>query len=352
MLNYGEVVGIMGGGQLGYMLAEVALSLGYNVCIFTNDRKSPACRMGVEIIVAEFDDLDALDKFVKNVKVVVLEFENIPHICIKYINKYIKIFANYDALYIAKNRLREKECAVNCGVDTVLYSRVRNVSDLKMAVEQLGLPILLKIAEYGYDGKGQRMLRTIEDLEEVVLLDGVEYVAEQFVNLDREFSIIVARDQLGDMEFFPVADNVHIDGILRTSTVPSSIDRGLLEEANHAVVRIAHKLKLVGLLAVEFFVVNGGKILFNEMAPRPHNSGHWSLNACNVSQFEQLVRVAVGMPLRKVYLLSGCTMKNIIGYDINNLTNYILDDNACLKLYGKTEVRESRKMGHVNLLTR
>lgn len=346
------VIGIMGGGQLGKMIAGAAAKLGIKTHVFTSDKDSPASHICSDLIVADFTDKDALVSFAKSVDLVTLEFENIPCSAIDILLQHTNVYPDKKSLYIAQNRLREKNFIKDLKIQVPKYWSISNYIGLRESVKNSKFPFVLKETEMGYDGKGQYIIRSDSDMQNFCdsLNWNKEYILEEFVDVQKEISLIAARDKDKNISFFPIAENSHIDGILNESIVPAKIDSYLTKQAQEISRKIISELELVGILAVEFFITHDGNLLVNEIAPRPHNSGHWSLDACNVSQFEQLIRAICGFPLQEVKLRFPCITKNILGTDIDNCFHYLSNPNASLTIYGKKQTKGRRKMGHVNII--
>ncbi|WP_339045340.1 5-(carboxyamino)imidazole ribonucleotide synthase [Candidatus Mesenet endosymbiont of Agriotes lineatus] len=346
------IIGIMGGGQLGKMIAGAAAKFGIKTHVFTDDKDSPASHITSNLTIADFTDKDALISFAKNVDLVTLEFENIPCSAIDILLQYTSIYPGKKSLYIAQNRLREKGFMEELKIQVPKYWSISNYTELQESIKNSNFPLILKEAEMGYDGKGQYVIQSDSDVQNLYNLLNweKEYILEELVDIQKEISLIVARDKDKNTSFFPIAENFHVNGILDRSVVTAKIDSCLTKQAQKIVEKIVSELELVGILAVEFFITKDGSLLVNEIAPRPHNSGHWSLDACNVSQFEQLVRAICGFPLQEVKLHFPCTTKNILGTDINNCFHYLSNPNASLTIYGKEQAKGRRKMGHVNII--
>lgn len=342
-----KVIGIIGGGQLGKMIAIAATKLGQKTHVFTNNKDDPACTVADHLTVADFSNYYSLESFIKNVDFVTAESENIPCSMINTVLEHKDFYPGKKALYISKNRLREKDFVRNLGIKTTNYASIKSYSDFLVNSKTFTYPMRLKTTEMGYDGKGQYILNKMEQFAD---LDwNTSYILEENIDLLKEVSIVIARNNDGKVVFFPIAENLHIDGILDTSEIPALLDYDLTKNVQQTAEKIAHALDLVGILAVEFFITKNNELLVNEIAPRPHNSCHWSLNACNVSQFEQLVRVICGFPMQEVILHFPCVTKNIIGRDIYDCYKHLSDKRASLTIYGKKEIKDKRKMGHVNI---
>lgn len=352
----GATLGVLGGGQLGRMFCVAARTAGYKLIVLDPDPESPAGRIADKHILAEYKDHHGLDELSRQCDVITSEFENVPAESLRYLAKQTPVFPSADALEIAQNRILEKQFASKAGLEPVSYSPIRTESDICNAMEQVGTPAILKSATLGYDGKGQHVINKPEQLDAVygslVSAAGgdVECVLEKKIELALEISVIVARNKKG-VACFPIAENEHRDGILHMSMVPARIDKALAEKARLQAVALAEAMDYIGILAVEFFVSKQGELLFNEMAPRPHNSGHFTKDACVTSQFDQQVRMMCGFKPGDTRLMSPVVMVNLLG-DLWPLDSKKLFDYPEIKLhlYGKDEARAGRKMGHFNVL--
>ncbi|MGL9717960.1 MAG: 5-(carboxyamino)imidazole ribonucleotide synthase [Wolbachia sp.] len=343
-----RVIGIVGSGQLGKMTAIAATKLGQKTHIFANAKDDPACSVADDLTIADLSNKKELESFARSVDLVTIESENISCDAADIISQHVDFYPGKRALYVAQNRLREKDFIRDLGIKTASYKSIQNYNDLLEG--SLGYPTRLKTTEMGYDGKGQYVIGNDSEMKQFASFNwNTQYILEAGVDLIKEVSIVVVRDKNGKMAFFPTAENHHIDGILDTSVVPAKIDSKLAQEVQQVAGKIADALNVIGILAIEFFITKDNELLVNELAPRPHNSCHWSLDACNVSQFEQLVRVICGLPIQEVVLRFPCMTKNIIGNDVYDSNRYLIDKKASLTIYGKKEVRDKRKMGHVNI---
>lgn len=347
----GSTIGIVGGGQLGRMLAMAAARLGYHTHIYTPEENSPAAEVATRATVAEYTDIAAMTAFAAAVEVVTFEFENIPANVLAAMENTVAVHPSAEMLRISQNRLREKNFIRAQGIGTAPFLPVRSLAELENAVQELGCPAILKTAEMGYDGKGQ--VKILADTDLAVAwesLHTLEAVLEGFVDFTCEISVIVARAANGETQCFEAAENVHRHHILHTTTVPAAISAATAEAAEKIAIRLAEAVGLVGLLAVEMFVTKTGDVLVNELAPRPHNSGHWTLDAALTSQFEQQIRAICGLPLGNPARQANAVMTNIIGDEVKNWQMYLQDPRAKLHLYGKAEARPGRKMGHVTVV--
>lgn len=350
MIPPGSTIGIIGGGQLGRMTAMAAASLGYKTHIFCPEQESPATQVAHHHTCADYLDQKALHAFAEAVDVATFEFENIPHDTVLFLEKIVPVHPSSRALHIAQNRIREKTFLTEISVATNRYAHVKTPADLAEAYASIdSKKAVLKTIELGYDGKGQALVENEKDLEKAWENIGQrESILEQFIDFTAEISVIIARGHDGKTALFPAGENTHRQGILRNTVVPATVDAAAVKEAGQMAERIAEALELIGLLAVEFFVKEDGGVLVNEIAPRPHNSGHWTLDGCITSQFEQCIRAICGLPLGSVEQHSAVTMQNLIGDDVNEWQNIAADPAATLHLYGKKDARPGRKMGHVN----
>ena len=352
----GSVIGILGGGQLGRMTALAAARLGYHCHIFCTDKNEPAVEVASESTIAAFDDKAALEKFAKQVSVVTLEWENVPLAALEIISKHVAVCPSAKVLAVAQDREQEKTFARGIGVGTADFEIVHSAAELEHAMKKFPLPAVLKSTRMGYDGKGQvKIVPGMKAADAWKEMGGATGILESFVDFACEISVIVACRADGAMSTFPPVENIHRNHILAETHAPAGIDPAIAMEAEHLARKLAEKLNVVGLLAVEMFVLrqpnkNGQRVLMNEIAPRPHNSGHWTIDACACSQFEQLVRAVCGLPLAPISPHSRAVMHNLIGDDVKKWPQLLEDPQACLHLYGKTETRPGRKMGHVTYL--
>jgi 5-(carboxyamino)imidazole ribonucleotide synthase len=347
----GSTIGIIGGGQLGRMTAIAAANLGYRCHIFCPEANCPASKVSAEFTCADYTDLEALATFANSVDVVTFEFENIPHESVQLLTEHVLVRPNWGCLQISQDRLLEKDFLNRNDVGTAAYRPIESADDLIKAVEEIGRPSVLKTVRLGYDGKGQVKVTEGKDLQEAWREMGSDLgILEAFVDFEREISVIIARAPSGDWAAFEPVHNVHTHHILDTTTAPAGVSLELTAQAIDMARRIANSLDVVGLLAVEMFVTNGGELLVNEIAPRPHNSGHWTMDGCATSQFEQFVRAICGLPLGSIERRFDTVMTNLLGQEANDWQEILAEPNAHLHLYGKREARSGRKMGHVNRL--
>lgn len=350
-LKADQTIGIMGGGQLGRMLAMAAAHMGYRVHIFTPEEDSPASQVAADVMVASYSDAAALRAFAQGVDVITFEFENVPHESLELLASLAAVHPSPRVLETCRNRLREKEAINSCGIATAPFAAVRSLADLQAALTRIGTPAVLKTTELGYDGKGQVKIHTVDEAEAAwEALKTQEAVLEGWVTFEREISVIVARDAQGNLRCYDPAHNIHKNHILDRSVVPAGIAADVATQAEQIAQSIARKLELVGIMAVELFLQSDGTLIVNELAPRPHNSGHWTMEAAATSQFEQQIRAICGHALGDTRTLCPAEMVNLIGEDVLHLAPYYANPAAHVHLYGKTEARAGRKMGHVTIL--
>lgn len=347
----GATIGILGGGQLGRMTAMAAAELGYRCHIFSPERDSPAAQVSALSTIADYTDVAAMTKFARDVDVVTYEFENIPYEPVAAIAEVTAVRPGPDVLRIAQDRLKEKDFLNSVGVATARYQEVNDAAGLARAVRDIGRPAVLKTTRMGYDGKGQVAVRAETDLAQAwAAMKGQQAILEGFIDFTTEISVIVARSADGGNANYVTVENLHKNHILDQTIAPARVGAEQSMKAEAIARHVAQQLELVGVLAVEMFVTRDGQVLVNELAPRPHNSGHWTMDACATSQFEQLVRAICGLPLGSPERHSDAVMKNLIGDDVKQWPELIKDPHAKLHLYGKAEARPGRKMGHVTRL--
>jgi 5-(carboxyamino)imidazole ribonucleotide synthase len=350
-LKPGDTIGILGGGQLGRMLAMAAARLGLRCQVFSPDPDSPAFDVVSNASCAEYADVEALELFAHDVDVITYEFENVPAASAMVLAARRPVLPDRKILETTQDRLIEKDFVKRLGVATADYADVSSVDSLQAAIERIGLPAVLKTRRFGYDGKGQLIIRAGDDPVRVWDELGTKSaILEAFVAFEREISVIAARSTDGQVECFDVTENEHRDHILKISRAPAAIPDRLAAEALTIAQRIANALDYVGVLTVEMFVVQadgGPKVLVNEIAPRVHNSGHWTLDGASISQFEQHIRAIAGWPLGKPVRHGQVTMTNLIGDEIESYDQWLTVPGATVHLYGKGRPRPGRKMGHV-----
>jgi 5-(carboxyamino)imidazole ribonucleotide synthase len=356
VIGPGKTIGVLGGGQLGRMFAQAAQTLGYRVHVYEPSGGCPAGAVADQETSAPYDDLDALGEFARSVDVVTYEFENIPAGPLETIARVVALHPSPGVLHICQNRWREKAWLRENGFPHARYEHALE-GDVSSAAAQLGLPCVVKTADFGYDGKGQMKIETSGDLAQAAaIFRGRRCIVEQWVAFEREISVICARTESGETRAYGAAENIHTNHILDISIVPARIAPDVEERARELAVRIAEKLGVVGLLAVEMFQTPDGNLVVNELAPRPHNSGHWSIDGGETSQFEQHVRAICGLPLGPAGARNPTVMVNILGdawtwrdgeaVGEPDWSAILAEPAAKLHLYGKPVPRPGRKMGH------
>jgi len=355
MIAPGSTIGILGGGQLGRMLILAGRALGYRFHVF--EPKGP-CSAGMVAdleINADYDDREALRKFAEGVDVITLEFENIPVDAIDFLNSIKPVYPGREALHVCQHRQREKDFLKASGLPCVAFEYADSATSLKTAIETIGFPCVIKTAAFGYDGKGQIKLSSADDALDPTSIwerlgEPPRVVVEKWIEHQGEFSVICSRKLDGSMTTFPMAENIHVHHILHASIVPARTTEAVRAEGEQLARSLAEKLNVVGLIAVELFLDVDGKLIINEMAPRPHNSGHYSIDGCHTSQFEQHIRAVTGLPFGSTELLRPTVMINLLGDVWGDSTpdwaGLLADPRVKLHLYDKGEPRPGRKMGH------
>jgi 5-(carboxyamino)imidazole ribonucleotide synthase len=355
MILPGATIGILGGGQLGRMFVMAAHSLGYHVIVLDPDPNSPAGRIADEHIHAPYSDTWALEQLAKNCQAVTTEFENIPVKTLAYLEQSVIVRPSSASVKIAQNRVIEKTFLADNNFPTAKFYPIYNKEDIQFAMPQIGDTCILKVATLGYDGKGQAIVNNIQEAEEAFESMGkVACVLEEKVDLDTEISVVLSRTHSGEVTCYPIGENYHVNGILEYTIVPCNLEKKLEEKVISESKKLANSLDYCGILAVEFFFTKSSQLLINEIAPRPHNSGHYTIDACVTSQFEQQVRMLCGLPAGSIRLLSPVVMFNILGDVWENgepdWLSLLAKKDVKLHLYGKAEARVGRKMGHFNYL--
>ncbi|HBQ36665.1 MAG TPA: 5-(carboxyamino)imidazole ribonucleotide synthase [Rhodobacteraceae bacterium] len=347
-LPIGATIGILGGGQLGRMLSVAASRLGFKTHIYEPGENPPAGHVADQITTADYTDTTALREFARSVDVITYEFENIPTSALDTLESIRPIHPNRRALATSQDRLTEKNFLQKLGLNTAPFATVDTLDDLTKALEITGFPAILKTRRFGYDGKGQARIMSADDAKSAhASMAGAPSLLEGFVDFSHEVSVIAARGQQGDIACFDPGENVHKDGILDTTTVPANLTTAQRTDAVLLAARILNALDYVGVMGVELFVTKTGLIV-NEIAPRVHNSGHWSQNGCAIDQFEQHIRAISGWPLGDGKRHSDIIMENLIGNDMARLPEIAKEGNTAIHLYGKTDIKPGRKMGHIN----
>ncbi|KGP78598.1 phosphoribosylaminoimidazole carboxylase [Paenibacillus sp. MAEPY2] len=361
MLPGETTIGILGGGQLGRMLTLAGTAMGYRFVTLDPAADAP-CGQVARQIEAGYDDVAAALELARQCDVITYEFENVDADVASLLERESYVPQGSALLYTTQHRLREKRAIEAAGVRVAPYREITSKDTMQAAVSELGVPCVLKTVTGGYDGKGQRVIReanqAVATYEELAAT-GAELVLEQFIKFDCEISVVVARSTNGEIKTFPPAENIHVNNILHTSIVPARVPTDIQIEAQKLAAAVAQSMQAVGLLAVELFVAADGRLYVNELAPRPHNSGHYTMEACATSQFEQHIRAVCGLPLGDTSLLSPVVMVNVLGEHLEGIIARTGQHDADamelgvipkLHIYGKTEAKTGRKMGHVNLL--
>ncbi|MDG1282220.1 MAG: 5-(carboxyamino)imidazole ribonucleotide synthase [Pseudorhodobacter sp.] len=344
----GSTIGILGGGQLGRMLSVAAARLGLKTHIYEPGANPPAADVAHRVTTAAYDDREALAAFAASVDVITYEFENIPAEALDQLEALRPLRPNRRALAISQDRIAEKDFLNNLGLQTAPYAFVQTADDLAAAIAKIGTPAILKTTRLGYDGKGQARIKTATDADAALAaMQGADAVLEGFIDFSHEVSVIAARGLDGSVAAYDPGENVHRDGILHSTTIPARLSPSLRSDAVLIAARILNALDYIGVMGVELFVTPKGLIV-NEIAPRVHNSGHWTQNGCAVDQFEQHIRAVAGWVLGDGTRHSDVVMENLIGDDIARIPELAAERNCALHLYGKPEARAGRKMGHVN----
>ncbi|QDU82176.1 N5-carboxyaminoimidazole ribonucleotide synthase [Polystyrenella longa] len=352
----GSKLGVLGSGQLGRMFAIAARRLGYGVHVFSPDENSPTAQVADREFVAEYDDLNAIEEFAQSVSVITFEFENVPAASTDVAQKFTRVDPCVEILHLSQNRNREKSSLAAMGIPVPKFEPVHSLDDLKQAVQKLGRPSVLKTATMGYDGKGQTLIQPDTDLETLwPEYEGQESILEQFVDFEMEISVVGARGREGDFAACGPIQNDHRNHILDVSVLPAMVSDAIAKQAIEVTRTVMSEIDVVGVLCIEFFVTSDGRLLVNELAPRPHNSGHLTIDACETCQFEQQVRAIAGLPLGQFNHHQPAAMVNLLGDeweqgepDWVEFTRQFPD--VKIHLYGKEEPRPGRKMGHLTCL--
>lgn len=351
----GATLGVLGSGQLGRMFTIAARRLGYRVHVFSPDDDTPTGQVADVEIRGKYDDLDAVANFARSVDVVTFEFENVPSATTEIAARHCPVRPGGEVLHITQHRLREKGFFKQAGLPVTPFAAVRNAEELDAAIAQLGLPAVIKTASWGYDGKGQKIVRSREDaLEAFRNLGTGEAILEQFIDYECELSVVGVRGVDGEVLCYPPVQNAHVNHILDVSVSPGDLPPAILKEAPEIARAVMEALQVVGVLCVEFFLTKDGRLLINETAPRPHNSGHLTIDAHVSSQFEQQVRSVCGLPLGSVRQLAPAAMANLLGdlwsEGAPNWAALCRSSEVKLHLYGKRDARPGRKMGHITAI--
>ena len=348
ILEPGAVIGILGGGQLGRMLSVAASRLGFTTHIFEPAANPPAGHVADKVTTADYEDEAALRAFAETVDVITYEFENIPTSALDILEDLKPIRPGREALRVSQDRLTEKMFLQDLGLATAPFAEVNDAASLDAALQQVGTPSILKTRRFGYDGKGQmRIMHPEEAPEALAAMQGAPAVLEGFVPFSHEVSVIAARSLNGKVACYDPGENVHLEGILSTTTVPANLTTGQSMDAVLMAGKILNALDYVGVLGVEIFVTGHGLVV-NEIAPRVHNSGHWTQEGCTIDQFEQHIRAITGWTIGNGARYADVVMENLIGEDVERIADLARDPDCAIHLYGKAEAKPGRKMGHVN----
>lgn len=348
----GQTIGIIGGGQLGRMMALAAKAQGFRIAVLDPEPDSPCGQVADYKVIGAYEDVSAIKQLAEISDVITYEFENIDAEALKSISEIAYIPQGTELLEITKDRINEKTAIQAAGIDVAPFAVIQTKQEINNALEKLGFPAVLKTSRGGYDGKGQLVIKSVEDINEAdPLLKNGLCVLEKWMPFVKEVSVIVSRNERGETAIFPVAENIHVNNILHQTIVPARIGETARDNALKAALQLVESLEMVGTLAVEMFVMADEKIYINELAPRPHNSGHYSIDACETSQFEQHIRAVCNWKLGSTNLLKPAVMVNVLGEHQESLLEKIPAlSNWKIHLYGKSLAKTGRKMGHVNLL--
>jgi len=349
----GKTIGIIGGGQLGRMMALAAKHAGYRIAVVEPSADSPTGQVADVEIVAPYDDQEALLKLAEVSDVITYEFENIDYEALQWLAEKAYVPQGAELIKITQDRILEKQALTQAGVEVAPYAVIRNTEDLRKEIENIGFPCVLKTSRGGYDGKGQHVIRENSDIQEAAeLLENGPCVLEAWLPFEKEISVILTRSVNGELETFPVGENIHVNNILHETIAPAMVSNDVKKKAESLAKKIADHLHLVGTLAIEMFLTKEGNIYVNELAPRPHNSGHYTIEACNISQFGQHIRAICGLPLIRTELLKPAVMVNVLGQHVEGIIQETPDQpDWNVHFYGKEEAKVNRKMGHITILT-
>ncbi|MCL6458926.1 MAG: 5-(carboxyamino)imidazole ribonucleotide synthase [Gorillibacterium sp.] len=361
MILPGATIGVLGGGQLGRMLALAGSHMGYRFVTLDPTADSPMGQVADRQITAAYEDVAAARELARLADVITYEFENVDAAIAGMLTEQSYVPQGHGLLYTTQHRLREKRAIEAAGAPVAPYAAVRSAAELHDAVAKLGTPCVLKTATGGYDGKGQRVIRDADEADAAFAAlgsGGTELVLERFIRFQHELSVIAARSSRGEVRAFPAAENIHVENILHVSIAPARVPEQVRQRAEALAVQLAESLGVVGLLAVEMFLTDEGELFINELAPRPHNSGHYTIEACRTSQFEQHVRAICGLPLGSTEQLFPAVMVNLLGEHVEPALAWLAAQDVeeqglsvKLHLYGKKDAKPKRKMGHITLLT-
>ena len=349
-----QTIGIIGGGQLGRMMAIAARYMGYNIAVLDPTPNCPTAQVADQHIIAAYDDMDAIKKLTEQSDVITYEFENVDLEAASYIESKGKLPQGAYALEVTQNRENEKNLMKEAEIPVAPFTIVQSGEECRNALQSMELPVVIKTCRGGYDGKGQLKITTEADVEAAIAFaeQPGTFIIEQWIPFDKEISVVFTRTSSGEITFFPIAENLHKNHILYETIAPAKISDKTAEKARKATKILAEKINVVGTFAIEMFV-KGEEVFINEMAPRPHNSGHYTIEACNVSQFAQHIRAICGLPLVEIKQLQSVCMINILGEDMSKALHALSSMSNCfVHLYGKAEAKEKRKMGHITFVGR
>jgi 5-(carboxyamino)imidazole ribonucleotide synthase len=348
----GSTIGIIGGGQLGRMLAQAAARLGFDVAILEPEPDAPASRVAAHTVIGAYDDLEALKQLAALSDVVTFEFENVPARAVEALMALgVEVAPNARALAVAQDRVDEKTFLNAAGAPTVAFAAADAADNVASAVSKIGLPALMKTRREGYDGKGQRWVEHAADAAEAFAAIGAKpAIVEAAAPFVRELSVIAARGRDGEIAVYPLAENHHEHGVLRRTCAPAQVGPETAAQAERIAHQVLNALDYVGVIGIELFELAGGKLLVNEIAPRVHNTGHWTQDGCEVDQFEQHIRAVAGWPLGPTHALANVEMLNLLGEEANAWAKLAAEPETRIHLYGKREAKPGRKMGHINRL--
>lgn len=348
----GKMIGIIGGGQLGRMMAIAAKYMGYQTLVLDPTPNCPTAQVADEQIVAAYDDMKAIRELTRKSDVVTYEFENVDVDAATYIEQQGKLPQGANSLAVTQHRKKEKESICKLDLPVPPFRIVRTGEECEQALKEINFPAVIKTCTGGYDGKGQLKIKTKDDVSAAIQFAREVDISiiEEWISFDKEISVIFTRAQTGEVTFFPVAENDHEDHVLAMTSVPANVSQQVNDHALAATRKIAEKMQIVGTFAIEMFV-RGDDIYINEMAPRPHNSGHYTIEACTISQFTQHIRAICGLPLAEIRLLNNARMVNVLGKDIDRTYDYLkANADGFIHLYGKDEPKPKRKMGHATFI--
>lgn len=350
----GSTIGIIGGGQLGRMMTFCAKEAGYRVIVLEPGEDSPAGQVADEQIIASYDDREALEQLAQKSDVITFEFENIDYDALHWLQDKAYVPQGAEIIRVTQDRILEKQSLTDAGVKVAPYAVINNEQDLLEKINEIGIPSVLKTSRGGYDGKGQYVIKEKSDITQAQkLLEHGPCVLESWIAYDKEISVVMTGGINNELTFFPIGENIHVNNILHETIVPARTNTNIEEKVHALAKKIAQHFQLVGTLAVEMFLTEDGDIYVNELAPRPHNSGHYTIEACNISQFGQHIRAVCGLPLQEIYLLQDAVMVNVLGQHMEKSVAQMAEKRDwSFHFYGKAEAKHDRKMGHITIATK